>query len=349
MEGITMSESVQEEMPKVDVDTKEEVVFKVADFMKDCYVFSEIGEKMGEHIKTKHKDGEYDSYTDVKEFCARVTADLREISQDRHIFVFFSPNEAAEVAAYKGLLPDDERKRIEEQNFESSKRENFGFQRVEVLDGNVGYLKLRYFPTVDDAAETCIGAMSFLSNTDAVIVDLRENGGGGGLVGFLSSYFFTSEKVHLSSCYSRASDSIEHSWTLPYVPGKRVPNVDLYILVSSRTFSAAEDFAYSLQQLKRAVVIGETTKGGAHPVDVLIVKGSILTQISVGNSINPITKTNWEGVGVKPDIAVPAEEALHTAYLLALKNLAKKTKDDRVKQELTSLIKQSQDSSSRTA
>lgn len=333
-------ETIIQEMIEVDAATKNEVISKVAQFMKDGYVFAEIGVKMGDHIKHKHERGEYDSYVDVKEFCAQVTSDLREISHDRHIFVFSSPDEAVEVAARKGLLPDDERKSIEKQLFESSKRENFGFSSVQVLDGNIGYLGLRYFPDVDDGAETCIGAMRFLCNTDAIIIDLRENGGGGGLVEFLSSYFFTSEKVHLSSCYFRASDSTLHSWTLPFVPGKRMPDVDLYILTSSRTFSAAEDFAYSLQQLKRAVVIGETTKGGAHPVDVLIVKESILTQISIGNSINPITGTNWEGTGIQPDIEVPAKEALATAHLLALENLAKKTTDANLEQELKSLIRE---------
>ena len=332
------------ETMKVDNDTKNEVIVKVAEFMKKHYVFSEIGEEMGEHIKKKHANLEYDSFTDVKDFCKRVTDDLREVSQDRHIFVFFSPEEAVEVAAIKGLLHEDEKKIIDGQMYENIRRVNFGFQRIEILNGNIGYLKIDYFPNVNDGAETCIGAMGFLSNADALIIDLRENGGGEGLmVDFLSSYFFTSEKVQLNGAYFRESDTTEESWTLPYVPGKRMPDTDLYILVSSRTFSAAEDFTYGLQQLKRSVVIGETTKGGAHPVDVLIVKGSILTQIPIGNSINPITNTNWEGVGVKPDISVSAEEALKTAYQLALKNLVKKTKDEKVKEELTCLIKQSKD------
>jgi len=119
-----------------------------------------------------------------------------------------------------------------------------------------------------------------------------------------------------------------------------MPDVDLYILTSSRTFSAAEDFAYSLQQLKRAVVVGESTKGGAHPVDVLIVEGSILTQVSIGESINPITKTNWEGVGVQPDFEVPAEKALATAHLLALKGLLSKTTSVTVREELIPLIEE---------
>ena len=135
---------------------------------------------------------------------------------------------------------------------------------------------------------------------------------------------------------------MKRSWTLPYVPGKRLPNVGLYILTSARTFSAAEDFTYSLQQLKRAKVVGERTKGGAHPIDVLIVKNDILTQVSIGKSINPISKTNWEGVGVQPDVEVPAENAQTTAYLLALRGLLEKSTDEQYSEELKSLIRKTE-------
>ena len=136
----------------------------------------------------------------------------------------------------------------------------------------------------------------------------------------------------------RSTDTIEQSWSHSYIPGKRMPKVDLYILTSSRTFSAAEDFCYSLQQLKRAKIIGEKTKGGAHPVDVRIVRGHVLTQIPIGNSVNPITNSNWEGTGVEPDIVTSSEEALHTAHLLALKNLLSKQSDDDDRQHLRDLI-----------
>lgn len=330
------------EMPVMDHDLIKEVVLKAADLLKEFYVFPDVGEKMGESIKNKFENGKYDSYTDIKEFCKEVTVDLRDISRDLHIFLFFSPDEALEVTAQKGLLPDDEKKKIVELTLLNNQRKNFGFQKVEVLEGNVGYLKMQYFPSIKDGAETCYGAMRFLSNSDAMIIDLRENGGGDDLISLLSSYFFPPEKILLSGCFNRASNSIEYQWTMPDIPGKHLPDMDLFILAGPKTFSAAEDFAYSLQQLKRVVVIGESTKGGAHPVDVFIVKGSILMQISIGYSINPITKTNWEGVGVQPDIKVSAEDALHTAYLLALTSLAKKTKDDMVKQELDSLIERNQ-------
>lgn len=329
-----------QETLKLDADTKKEVVYKVADFMRDYYVFPEIGEKMAAYIKTKHSSGDYSSYNDVKEFCKRVTADLREICHDRHIFVFYSPEEAGEVAARNNLLPAEEIAKINKKYFEMDRKANFGFRKVEILDGNIGYLDLNYFSAADYACETAIGAMRFLSCSDAIIIDLRNNGGGGGgVVPVLASYFFAGESVQLSGAYFRSTGTIRQSWTLPYVPGKRMPDIDLYILTSSRTFSAAEDFCYSLKHLKRAVIVGESTKGGAHPVDVMIVKGSILTQISIGNSVNPITNSNWERGGVKPDVEVPVEKALETAHLLALKNLLKKTTNDALKKKLIAIIK----------
>ena len=324
----------------VDHALKKEVVIRVADFMNAYYVFPEIGKKMGEYIKQKHLGGCYDAYTEVKKFCAQLTSDLREVCHDKHIFVFYSPEEAREVAARKGILPEEEIRQINNRYSEMDRRANFGFHKVEVLEGNIGYLKIDYFSDSDEACERAVGAMKFLSGSDAIIIDLRSNGGGGGAVlPLLASYFFGSEKKSLTGVYLRATDSVEQSWTWRYVPGKRCPDLDLYILTSSRTFSAAEDFSYSLKHLKRATIVGENTKGGAHPVDVLIVKGDILTQISIGNSINPITNSNWENTGVKPDIGVPAEKALQAAHLKAVENLLRKANDDPLRGELAQLLK----------
>lgn len=328
------------EIPEVDVSTRTKVVNKVADLMSDYFLYPDIGEKSGEYIKDKLKNGDYDSFTDVKKFCSQVTADLREICHDKHLFVFYSPEEAKEVAARKSLLPPDEKERIERQLYEKGRRTNFGFSRVEILDGNVGYLDLHYVAPLEYAAETVIGTMKFLSHADAVIIDLRRNGGGGGISRLLLSYFLGPGRIHLIDYYARASDVAEQYWSYEYVPGKRMTDVDLYFLTSSKTFSAAEEMAFNMQHLGRALIIGETTKGGAHPVDVLIVQGDILLQVSIGETVHPVTKTNWEGVGVEPDVKVPAEEALQTAHLLALKNLLSKTTDDEVRNELVSLIEQ---------
>ena len=146
------------------------------------------------------------------------------------------------------------------------RRENFYFERVERLDGNVGYLDFRQFVDARLAGATAVAAMNFLSNCDAIIIDLRQNGGGEpSMIQLLTSYFFDEPK-HINSFYVRYSDSIEQFWTQAYVPGKKMPDVPLYVLTSSYTFSGAEEFTYNLKNLKRATIIGETTGGGAHPV-----------------------------------------------------------------------------------
>jgi C-terminal processing protease CtpA/Prc len=321
----------------ITADEKAEIVVRVASIMAEKYVDAEVGRKMANFILSRESVGKYNGYKDVESFCSALTSDLRSVSNDKHLFVFHSPEEKREVAARLNLLTEGETEEIKRSAYEADKRENFGFQKVEILDGNIGYINLRYFSGAEERTEIAIAVMAFLSNADAIVIDLRENGGGeGGSI--LSSYFFPPGKIELSGAYFRESDLVERSWTFPYVPGKRLPLVDLYILTSSKTFSAAEDFTYTLQQLKRAIVVGERTKGGAHPVDVIIVKDDILTQVSIGRSINPITKTNWEGVGVRPDINTPANDALSTAHLLALKGLQNKTMNGHRSAELRNLI-----------
>ena len=325
------------EVLTIDADTKAEVVNKVAEIMRDVFVFPEIGVEMSDFVIKKLADGEYDEFGEIKPFCKKLTSDLREICHDEHLFVFHSPAEAHEVESDKGQLSEEDTAIQKQAYLTWYERQNYGFQKVEILQGNIGYLKLDVFP-LNAGAETCANAMGFLANVNAIIIDLRDNGGGEGLVDFLSSYFFTSEQILLGSAKFRDASQNSESRTLPYVPGKRLPDIDLYILTSSRTFSAAEAFAYDLQQLKRAVIVGEKSKGGAHPVDVLIVKSDILTQVPIGCSYNPITKTNWEGVGVMPDIVTSEEAALKTAQIIALEKVIGKLSDKDYKTELNKVL-----------
>ena len=154
----------------------------------------------------------------------------------------------------------------------------------------------------------------------------------------LISYFFDSDMVHLSDLINSRSKTTQQFWTLPYVPGQRLSDVDLYILTSERTFSAAEQFTYDLQSLKRAVVVGEATGGGAHMTTPMVVDDNFYIFIPFVGARNPITNTNWEGVGIQPDVKVAEVDALKTAYLLALKSLIKKTIDEDWKKQLFSLI-----------
>jgi C-terminal processing protease CtpA/Prc len=215
---------------------------------------------------------------------------------------------------------------------------NYGFDKVERFPGNIGYIELRGFTDAENGAATVAAAMTFVTNTDALIIDLRRNGGGSPeMVALISSYLFA-EPVHLNSLYWREGDRTEDFWTRKDVQGKRYLGKDVYILTSKQTFSAAEEFSYNLQNLKRATIVGETTGGGAHPGGMHRVMSDFAVFVPSGRAINPITKKNWEGVGVIPEIPVPADQALTVARLTALKKAAPTTTDAQIKAALLAEI-----------
>jgi len=289
------------------------------------YVFPDIGVKMGRHITGKLRQGVYVKFRDPHDFSAQITSDLREISNDRHLWVTHNPSLAQALIKTADAGKGDQGPSDSELDLWRWK--NNGFLEARILDGNVGYLDIRDFPHSAYGAETAAGAMRFVSNCRALIIDLRYNGGGWAeMVALLCSYFFdTTAKIPLTSFYDRQSDSIvERTTTTTVLPIPPLPNIPLYILTSGNTFSAAEEFSYNLQQLKRATIVGQRSRGGANnPRDRVINDRFILT-VPEGRPINAVTKTNWEGVGVKPDIEVPADTALDRAYRTALDTLLAK-------------------------
>jgi len=168
--------------------------------------------------------------------------------------------------------------------------------------------------------------MGFLAYSDAIIFDLRENGGGQpAMVTLIASYLFD-EPTHLIDIYNRKENSTTQNWTLSYLPGPRLAKQPAFVLTSKRTFSGAEEFAFDLKHQKRAVIVGETTGGGAHPVSGHTVADYFMIGVPFAKSLDPVTKTNWEGTGVEPDVKVPAADALATAEKLALEKIqARKT------------------------
>ncbi len=199
--------------------------------------------------------------------------------------------------------------------------DNCAFEKVEVLPGNIGYLKFNGFMDPGVCAPTVVAAMGFLAHTGALIFDLRGNGGGDpAMVTFVASYLFD-KPTHLNDLYNRKEDSTRQFWTLPYVPGERLPKQPVFVLTSKRTFSGAEEFAYDLKNQKRATIVGETTGGGAHPVGGHVVADYFMLGVPFAKAVNPISKTNWEGTGVEPDVKVSAADALATAEKLATEKI----------------------------
>jgi len=220
------------------------------------------------------------------------------------------------------------RQRARPQHRLDAARQNFAIERAEQLDGNVGYLKMRKFEDPALAGETLVAAMRFLSHTDALLIDLRRNGGGyGAMVDLFISYFFGDEPVHVADAYDRSTGETSQSWSLPYVPGPRYKDKPVYIITGERTFSAAEGFTYCLQKMGRAVVVGDTTGGGAHFVHIFQIDPHFAVMVPVGTVKSTVTGSDWEGTGVIPDVAVPADSAVQTAHRLALEKLLESTTD----------------------
>ncbi|HST04705.1 MAG TPA: S41 family peptidase [Chloroflexia bacterium] len=300
----------------IDADTRRHVVEGVAQALDTMYVFPDAGHTMSEALLAALEAHDYDGLTTSDAFCERLTHDLQAVSSDKHIRVRYN-----EEARTIGGSPEEPSAEELAQWIAQARSVNFGFYKVERLAGNVGYLDLRNFwdVTLPGAGETALAAMNLLYHTDALIVDLRKNGGGSpSMIAFLTSFLVNAEPVHLNSFYERQGDKTRQVWTLPYIPGPRTPDKPVYVLTGNRTFSGAEEFAYNLKNLKRATIIGETTGGGAHPGGDISVTPHFRVFVPIGRPINAISGTNWEGTGVEPDISVPQEEALNHAYRLAL-------------------------------
>jgi hypothetical protein len=318
---------------KLDAPTKQAILQEIGQVLHDNYIFPEVAEKMRQGVEEKLRGGAYDSLEAPEAFADAVSEDLRAISKDKHLRFRYDPEGVSHRSREDSKSEEERRKEREEQRRELG-RDNFGFRKVERLPGNIGYLDFRYFASPEFAGETAVAALQMLAGCDAILIDLRQNGGGDpAMIQLMSSYFFP-EPTHLNDIYSRRDDRTENYWTLPFVPGRKMANVDLYVLTSGYTFSGAEEFSYNLKNLKRATLVGETTGGGAHPVDGKVVHASYVLIVPFARAINPITKTNWEGTGVTPDVSVPADQAQGTAYQMALEKLKEKATDPQQKAQL---------------
>lgn len=314
----------------IDGAMRQQIVSTLVADLDRYYVFPDKAKQYAAMLSAKQQQGTYDSVSSAEQFAKRLTADLQAISKDRHLAVEYSaevlPPERANAE------PSAEEKA---QLLSIGRRLNFGIETVGRLPFNIGYVDLRAFRPSDQVRSRYAAIMTLLGDTRALIIDLRKNDGGDPeAVALLASYLFDT-RTHLNDIYSRIDDRTHEMWTHARLDGPRYGAArEVYVLTSSKTFSAGEDFSYALKNLKRATLVGESTGGGAHPGTPRMLTEHFAVFIPFGRSISPITHTDWEGTGVMPDIAVPADKALAAAQRRLLSGLLTTEKDPEMRDAL---------------
>lgn len=291
----------------MDAAEQARIVAEVRELVLTRYVFPEVATRIVADLDAAVAAGRYAAAGDVAALAAALSEDLQRANGDRHLRVIHHeepvPDEPADESLMAALAERQVRQTMS------------GIGRVERLAGNVGLLEISpVLFSADLVGDELAAALRIVRHTRALVLDLRGClGSDPATVAFLCTYLLPPE-THLEDLYDRATDSTVQFWTLPYVPGPRYGTErPVYVLTSADTFSGGEAVAYVLKHTGRATLVGEVTRGGAHPRVGVRVHPHLEAAIPVARSINPVTGTNWEGTGVEPDIAVPAAEALPAA------------------------------------
>ncbi|HVT37998.1 MAG TPA: S41 family peptidase, partial [Gemmatimonadaceae bacterium] len=259
------------QLPTLNEQNTRAVVDTLARLLEQLYVYPDTGRMIGERLRRRQIDGVYATETSLRGFASRLTADMRSINGDSHLYVDLVPF-GQSVGADRSTPADLDR---------AARAANYGFERVERLAGNVGYLRMNGFSSRDGALEAATAALRFLAQTDAVIIDLRNSVGGSAyLVRFLISHFTGPDTVQTVAVFDRSTGTTTAVWTLPTVPGPRRPDVPLYVLTDHITRSAGEGFSFSLQNLRRATIVGERTAGAGHNNAVVPLGNGLQASIS---------------------------------------------------------------------
>ena len=279
--------------------TRTAVIDSISQELERGYVYPAVGRSMADAIRARRADGAYDAITDATAFAATLTNDLRAISRDNHLRVAVR-RPAEPPPATRPALPV--------------------IEGTEVLAGNVGYFKLNSLPPVSTLREPLAAVMRRLASTDALIIDLRDNTGGSPESAMLVAGYLMPAPTLVARIYSRQDDS-----TTEMRSGK-VENAvfsakPVYIVTSRRTFSAAEALAYHMKHVRKAVIVGEPSGGGAHRIRSVALPESFDLLLPFTRPINVVTGGDWEGTGVTPDVASSATLATVTAHVAALRAL----------------------------
>jgi len=308
--------------PQIDAAQRHRIIDGAIVKLKEYYIFPERAEKMAAALLAHEQTGDYNAVTDGHAFADLLTRHMRDVSHDRHLALTYSASTwpdppsgptAQDLARYRSAMG----------------RTNCTFEAIKILPGKVAYLKFDEFPALSVCRKTVMAAMNRAHEASSIIFDLRENRGGSpDTVALVASYLF-SQRTHVNDIYNHRKKSTHEYWTQDPIPGNKLVNKPAYILTSKSTFSGAEEFCYDLKMLKRATLVGETTAGGAHMAGEFRIDDHFKIRVPFARAINPISKTNWEGTGVEPDVKVEAAEALQVAVKLARTRVDKRGSSSR--------------------
>lgn len=306
--------------PVLNAKSRSKLVGDISRELLDNYVFPDTAVKMSNRLMTRLKEGAYDKITDPVAFSDALTIDLYSVYQDNHLLVRYAPQEAQAPAPVVPAVDADP--------FLAIKQANFGLRKAEILNGNIGYIAIdRFWADSVHGAKTVRAMFQFVSHARALIIDVRNCGGGSQeTVRMICSYFF-GQPTHLNDMFDRPAGTTTAYWTKPDSAFVQLLQMPLYILANSKTFSAGEEFCYDLQCLKRATIVGETTGGGAHGTYSQPLDGGFVLSLPYSTAVNPVTHTSWEKTGVKPDVEVDPAKALETAEMIIFERVMADTKD----------------------
>ena len=299
------------------------------------YVFPDKAQRISKFLQSQSKKKAYATLTkDPHKLAIEIQADIYKIHRDPHLLVEYNPEFAARS---QGKIEPSEEEISQSKKY--WKENNYFFKKVELLPGNIGYFPFNGFVEhIEEAKPIIASALGFLANTSAIIIDLRENQGGEpDMVSQLESYFFK-EKTRMNDLVNRSNKDTTFYYADPAKTNGLTLSMPVYILTSKKTFSAAEDFSYAMQQAKRAIIVGEVTGGGAHPTRPFAVGQGFIVSVPFARSLNPVTKTDWEGTGVIPDFKIEATKALLKAQELIFKDRQITAHDEKEKQKMQYLI-----------
>jgi hypothetical protein len=322
-------------LPKLSNKTKKDIIDSIRKALNNYYVFPEKAKIMAEYLEKQSQKNGYDTISDPNQFANAVLKDIRAIYNDKHLIIRFDPELEKRIINFISTQKPDKANIFKEQ------RQNFFFKKIEILPSNIGYIEFTNFAdTSQSARETVRAAMKFVAHTDVLILDIRNNFGGNAIMAAeIESYFFK-DKIFTGRSFNRIENKWKENWieNKPAITNGLVLDMPVYILTSNRTFSAAEGLAYTLQQMKNAIVIGDTTRGGAHLTRSFSLGNGFVGFIPFCKSENIKTKTDWEGTGIIPDINESETNSLLTAQKTILNRQLASASDENEKRKINWLI-----------